>query len=296
MPDTDTDPAAPEIHLIPLDAIDPEALARDRATTDEDALAELQTSIAANGLRMPIEIFAIKNAPGRYALISGHRRLTVFRRLQALGANPEKFATIPAFIRRPESIEAAFAAMVEENEIRSELSPWERGRIAVAARDAGVFPTIDAAVETLFASASAIKRRRLRTLASLVETMDGTLTAPETLSLRQTLRIAAAVDRGYADLICHALEETTLRTPEAQWATILPILVESETTDPVEPKARNGAPGRPRRTWTAPRHSIRVWREKTPEGWRLNFTGRDAHGDLIDRVFDEIERLFSPAR
>jgi hypothetical protein len=32
----------------------------------------------------------------------------------------------------------------------------------------------------------------------------------------------------------------------------------------------------------------------TPDGWRLNFTGRDAHGDLIDRVFDEIERLFSP--
>ena len=122
---------------------------------------------------MPIEIFAIKNAPGRYALISGHRRLTVFRRLQALGANPEKYATIPAFIRRPASIEAAFAAMVEENEIRAELSPWERGRIAVAARDAGVFPTIDAAVETLFASGSAIKRRRLRTLASLVETMDG---------------------------------------------------------------------------------------------------------------------------
>ena len=238
-------PETPEIHLIPLDAIDADALARDRATTDEDALTELQTSIAANGLRMPIEIFAIKNAPGRYALISGHRRLTAFRRLHALTADPEKYAAIPAFIRRPETIEAAFAAMVEENEIRAELSPWERGRIAVAARDAGVFPTIDAAVETLFASASALKRRRLRTLASLVETMDGILTAPETLSLRQALRLATAVERGYADLICHALEETTLRTPEAQWATILPILVESETTDPVEPRARNGAPAAP---------------------------------------------------
>ena len=293
MPDTAT---APEIHLVPLDAIDPEALTRDRATADEDALTELRTSIAANGLRMPIEIFAIKNAPGRYALISGHRRLTAYRRLHALTADPNKYAAIPAFIRHPETIEAAFAAMVEENEIRAELSPWERGRIAVAARDAGVFPTIDAAIDTLFPHGTRAKRRRLRTLAALVETLDGTLTAPETLSLRQALRIATAVERGYADLICHALEEATLRTPEAQWATLLPILVESETTDPVEPKARNGAPGRPRRTWTAPRHAIRVWREKTPEGWRLNFTGRDAHGDLIDRVFDEIERLFSPAR
>ena len=293
MPDAAT---PPEIALVPLDAIEAEALTRDRSSSDEDALAELQRSIAANGLRLPIEVFAIRDAPDRYALISGHRRLTTYRRLRDLSADTGKYAAIPAFIRRPDSVEAAFTAMVEENEIRAELSPWERGRIAVAARDAGVFPTIDAAVETLFASGSAIKRRRLRTLAALVETMDGALAAPEALSLRQALRIAAAVERGYADLICHALEETALRTADAQWATLLPILVESETTDPVEPKARGGAPGRPRRTWTAPRHSIRIWREKTPEGWRLNFTGRDAHGDLIDRVFDEIERLFSPAR
>ena len=32
----------------------------------------------------------------------------------------------------------------------------------------------------------------------------------------------------------------------------------------------------------------------TPDGWRLNFTGRDAHGDLLDNVFDQIERLLSP--
>ncbi len=75
--------------------------------------------------------------------------------------------------------------------------------------------------------------------------MDCALTVPETLSLRQALRLATAVERGYGDLICHALEETMLRTPEAQWATILPILVESESTDPVEPNARNGAPGPP---------------------------------------------------
>ena len=295
MPDTDA-PTPPEIALIPLGAIEAEALTRDRATSDEDALAELQRSIAANGLRLPIEIFPIRDAPGRYALISGHRRLTTYRRLHDLSADPAKYAAIPAFIRRPDSVEAAFTAMVEENEIRAELSPWERGRIAVAARDAGVFDTVDAAVETLFASGSAIKRRRLRTLAALVESMDGILGAPETLSLRQALRLAAAVQRGYAELICHALEESSLRTPDAQWATILPILVESETTDPVEPHARGGAPGRPRRTYSAPRHSVRIWREKTPDGWRLNFTGRDAHGDLIDRVFDEIERMFSPSR
>lgn len=174
-------PDQPEIHLIPLDAIDPEALARDRATTDEDALAELQSSIATNGLRMPIEIFAIKNAPGRYALISGHRRLTVFRRLQALGANPEKFATIPAFIRHPASIEAAFAAMVEENEIRAGLSPFERGLIAVTARNQGAFASIEDAVDGLYPNASRSKRTRLRAMAFLAEEMDGQFAAPEKL-------------------------------------------------------------------------------------------------------------------
>ncbi len=49
---------------------------------------------------------------------------------------------------------SAIAAILEENEIRAELSPWERGRIAVSPRDASVFDTINAAVETLSASAA----------------------------------------------------------------------------------------------------------------------------------------------
>ena len=54
----------PEIQPIPLDAIEAEALTRDRARLDEDALAELQRSVAANGLRLPIEVFPIRDAPG----------------------------------------------------------------------------------------------------------------------------------------------------------------------------------------------------------------------------------------
>ena len=50
-------------------------------------------------------------------------------------------------------------------------------------------------------------------------------------------------------------------------------------------------------TTTDPSPTFRIdmlWRDER-DGWCLHFTGRDAHGDLIDRVFDEIERLFSPA-
>ena len=48
--------------------------------------------------------------------------------------------------------------MVEENEIRANLTHYERGRIASVAVGQGVFADIDAAVNHLFASASKAKR------------------------------------------------------------------------------------------------------------------------------------------
>ena len=52
------DRAPAPIQMIPPAAIDADALTRDRTARDEDALAELRDSIAVNGLRMPIEVFA----------------------------------------------------------------------------------------------------------------------------------------------------------------------------------------------------------------------------------------------
>ncbi len=40
---------------------------------------------------------------------------------------------------------------------------------------------------------------------------------------------------------------------------------------------------------------VRVRRELTPDGWCLHFTGKDAHGDLLDLVFFHIEKLLSPS-
>lgn len=45
------------IREIPLELIDADALVRDRMVLDADELMELQTSIAAHGLRLPIEVF-----------------------------------------------------------------------------------------------------------------------------------------------------------------------------------------------------------------------------------------------
>ncbi|MFA5538735.1 MAG: hypothetical protein WDA23_05995 [Gemmobacter sp.] len=114
---------------IPLAGIRDDALPRDRLTLDEAALGPLTVSILAEGLRQPIELFPVAD-PGDpdgppYGLISGLRRLTVFRRLAA--RNPEgPHATIPAFLRAPESITAA---MVSENEMRAPVTPWEKGAL-----------------------------------------------------------------------------------------------------------------------------------------------------------------------
>ena len=66
------------------------------------------------------------------------------------------------------------AAMVEENAIRAEVSPWEQALIAVTARDSGVFDTVEAAIDALYANLGRDKRRRLRAIAHLAEELDGT--------------------------------------------------------------------------------------------------------------------------
>ncbi len=80
------DPTPDTIHRIPLAEIDDDALARDRNCLDEDALTELRLSIAASGLRMPVELFALSEPrpPHRYGLLSGLRRLHAYRALHEL--------------------------------------------------------------------------------------------------------------------------------------------------------------------------------------------------------------------
>jgi ParB family transcriptional regulator, chromosome partitioning protein len=285
------------IQLIPLDAIDEAALTRDRAALDPDALMELRLSIAVSGLRMPIEVFEFEepDGPRRYGLISGFRRLAAFRALHGCARDKDRYAAVPAFVREPGSIADALNAMVEENAIRADVSPWEQAMVAITARDRRVFDTIEAAIDALYANLGRDKRRRLRTVAQLAEELDGHLTTPESLSQRQLLRLAAAAARGFGPLMRHALEESRDTAREAQWRLLLPILVESENPDITEPVPQHAhRSGRPRRLLT-PRHGLRIRRELTRNGWCLHFTGRDASGELIDLVFDEIERMFSPA-
>ncbi len=284
-------PLPDTVHRVPLAEIDDAALTRDRNGLDEDALTELRLSIAASGLRMPVELFALSEPrpPHRYGLLSGLRRLHAYRALHEL-TRDERYTTIPAFLRAPGTMAEALAAMVEENEIRTDLSPWERGRIALIAHRQEIFPTIEEAVAKLYPAANSMKRSRLRSVAHLVEELDGHLTDPERLSLRQTLRLSAAIRAGFGDVIRTALEESTLDDPDSQWQLLLPILTEAEQPPPEAPKPR---PGRPRRV---ARHGpgLTIRREQTRNGYVLHFTGADATSGLLDAVFDEIDRLFGP--
>src|SRR5690606_37923175 len=127
------------IHHIPITAIAEDALVRDRTHMDPEALEELTGSIRADGLRLPIEVFVL-DAPknGRtHGLISGFRRLAAVRALAAEGV--EGFATVAALVRAPKDMAAAMVAMVEENEVREEIAPWDQGMLLVTVAQMKLF-------------------------------------------------------------------------------------------------------------------------------------------------------------
>jgi ParB family chromosome partitioning protein len=281
-----------DVQLIPLAEIDEAAITRDRTALDPEAQHELELSIAASGLRQPVELFTFSEPrAGRpYGLISGFRRLLALRALHER-TGYERFSTIRAFVRGSTTLPAAFAAMVEENEIRAGLAPFERGLVCVTARNQGAFISIEEAVDKLYPNASRMKRTRLRAFAFFAEEMDGQFTAPEKLSYRQIERLSKAIVAGFGELVRTALEESSVKDPDHQWDLIEPILAEAE--EHARKPERSDTPGRPRRI-LRPRYNLTIRRERTRDGWNLCFTGREATGAMLDLVLDEIERMYSP--
>ena len=287
-----------DIHHIPLAAILTDALPRDRATLEPAALAELQSSIATDGLRQPIEVWRLSTpAPNEnggvyeYGLISGLRRLTATQNLAKY--RPQAYPTIPAFLRTPKDIPAALAAMVAENEIRADPSPWDKGRILVQVVEEGHFPTLDAAVTALHPNAPRQKRARLRACASVVEQLDGQFTTPDRLSVRHMERLASALRGGFADLICHILQENRGQNFDTQWAALVATLNEADRGEEEIP-ATPTTSGRPRRMLSLPQGLV-IRREMTPGGYILRFLGPEARkGGLMDDVMDMVERMCMP--
>ncbi len=112
-------PAEPEggrPREIPVDQIDPNPF-QTRTRMNTEQLAELASSITANGVVQPILVRPLSS--GRFQLIAGERR---WRASQQAGK-----ATIPAILRQV-SDEQAMEITIVENLQRADLNPMEQAR------------------------------------------------------------------------------------------------------------------------------------------------------------------------
>lgn len=200
---------------LPLDAVSAEHLTRDRLRLDPAEMAALEASIEAHGQRHPIEVVETGGAPGQgeYGLISGWRRLAALKALHRRTGD-ERFATVAALLRRPADAGAAYTAMVEENEIRADLSHWERAAITVRAVEEGVFPDIEAGLAALFGAVSKARRSKIRTFVGLYERLAPILRFGPDLSERLGLKLAASLAKD-PDLGARLAAELAAARPES---------------------------------------------------------------------------------
>ena len=199
---------------LPLAAIAPDHLARDRLPAEDEDMVALRESLRAHGQRTPIEVTPLSGALP-YGLISGWRRLAALKALHAETGDP-RFATVQALVRRPETAADAYVTMVEENEIRVGLSHYERARVAARATERGIFPSEKAALLALFATASRAKRSRIRAFLELYHALDGSLRFPAALPERLGLRLVEKVRAGQGEAIAAAIAAAGPATAEAE--------------------------------------------------------------------------------
>ena len=182
------------IQRLMLNQIEADHLVRDRMKVDDAEMEVLCASIRARGQQTPIEVVELPG--GKYGLISGWRRLQALQRLGAEdGAEPGKFDTVLALLRRPETAADAYLAMVEENEIRVGLSYYERARIAARAAELGVHASPQMAIRALFASASRAKRSKIASFVLIHAELD------------DSLRFASAIPERLGLSLSHMLEK-----------------------------------------------------------------------------------------
>ena len=285
---------------LPTAQIIADELTRDRMDLEPEAMAELKASIRLNGLRLPIEVFELSEPDPdghRWGLLSGYRRISAFRALEAESGGD--WAEIPALVRQPGSVSAAYMAMVEENEIRADLTPYERGRVAVIAAGQGAFPDVEAAVNGLFHAASKAKRSKIRSFALVHEELGDLLTFPESLSERAGLRLATALRAGFAADLRQALAGGQGTDPDREWALMEPF------ADAAEAQSRpTGRGGRPRKA-PAPMaeragerrldSGITLRRMSDAKGHYIRVEGKRVDSELMETVLDELARLLGPA-
>ncbi len=183
------------VDLIPVRDIGVTKLTRDRSAARDPEIDELKVSITRIGLSNPIRV---EEVAGGYELIQGYRRLQAFRELWE-ETGDERFAAIPAgLLARGETLESLYQRMVDENLIRRDLSFAEmaelaRRYVADVQTDA---VDINAAVASLFASASRQKRSYIRHFATLLDLVGDSLRFPEAIPRALGLQLEKKLTQG----------------------------------------------------------------------------------------------------
>ena len=274
-----------------LDRIDLDHMSRDRIVVEASELEELKSSILAHGLRLPIEVIARED--GRYGLISGWRRVTVLRQLQT---EDPKWSTIKSIIRPLHEAAELYTAMVEENELRSPISPYERGRIAVVAASLGAFSDTEAAIETIFAAASKAKRSKIRSFAHVHDELGDMLQFPTDLSERNGLRLAYALREGHGQKLRGALMVSVRGEPALEWALLEPIVAAAEAVERL-PDTRGGRPKTQFAKSTRPpedlANGVTMERVLHEDGYSIRLRGTVVDVTMVDLLMDQLRRWLS---
>lgn len=175
---------------LPLEAVRADYLIRDRLACDPDEMGALKQSIRHRGQQTPIEVTDLGN--GEYGLISGWRRLQALIELHK-DSGLDRFEVVHALLRLPADRPDAYISMLEENEVRSNLSYYERARIVVLSVDAGVFDSDKKALQSLFSTASFAKRSKVKSFMPLVRALDDVLRYPAEIPERLGLSLSRAI-------------------------------------------------------------------------------------------------------
>jgi ParB family transcriptional regulator, chromosome partitioning protein len=264
---------------LPLTDIAPDHLVRDRILVEDEEMAALKESIRLHGQRAPIEVTLLDGEAGAlpYGLVSGWRRLTALAALHAETGEP-RFARVRALVLRPESAEAAYVAMVEENEVRVGLSQYERARIAARAAERGVFADVEAALRALFASASRPKRSRIRAFLEIHDALDAVLRFPQAIPERLGLRLVERLREGQGPRIAAKLAESPPTTADEELALL------EDLARPVRP-----VPAPPVETELRP--GVRMGLSGRDGAWTLILKGRGVSPALADELKALLQRL-----
>lgn len=287
-----------EILLLPLDQIDEDAMIRDRTQLDPSEMDELIHSIEAHGLRLPIEVFRRETSDTNsrpFGLLSGYRRLRAVREIASRAG--QAAPAIHAIERDPDALGGAFAAMVEENEIRANLSHFERGRIAVVAAQQGVFTGTEEGVNSLFAAASKAKRSKIRAFALIFEELGDMLIFPERLKERDGLRLAAALRAGAEADLRESLAHQTFQNADEEWQALDAIITGREARTTKDP-ARGGRPKSSASTsgWRGDTRvlssGVTLQHVSDTQGHMIRIQGGSVDAELIESAIEHLAYLF----